>query len=149
LITPVSGEEGWRVSFFHNTIASLLLFLSIAISIELEGGRCKVSCGILFGCPGVNVSSGPSPESGQDYMGGRCHSCSYVGDRREWGFVLFMANRTYAIRQSSEEAGILTFYLYPHLIPPKETGHPRGIIPHQERLAHRLNPGRFQPVLQP
>ena len=60
-----------------------------------------------------------------------------------------MADRTYAIRQSNMEAGILTFYLYPHLIPPQETGHPWGIIPHQKRLTYGLNPSLFQPVLQP
>ena len=90
----------------------------------------------------------PPPNLVRIILGGRCLSCLYVGFGREWGFVLFVASRTYAIRQSGVEAGILTFYLYPHLIPPKEAGCPRGIVPHQKRLAHGLNPGLFQPVLQ-
>jgi hypothetical protein len=34
-------------------------------------------------------------------------------------------------------------------IPSQEAGCPRGIVPHQERLACRTNPNVFQPCLQP
>jgi hypothetical protein len=38
-------------------------------------------------------------------------------------------------RELSCPTPVLSFYHYPHFVPPQETGRPRGIIPHKERLA--------------